>query len=212
MAGARRRSQPRGNRGPEPQQRERMRLECARIMAEESVQDYQVAKRKAGERLNLSARAVLPTNAEIEAALVDYLQLFYSEALRDRLKRRFAVALEAMRSLADFDPRLAGALLRGSVTEYSPVELHVFADTVEDVCLFLDELGVPSDLADKRLRFGGDRYQRQPVCRFTVDGIAVELVVFVPRSQKEPPLSPVDGRPMRRAGINEVQSLAAQAG
>ena len=211
MSGSRRR-QSRPGRGPEPQQRERLRLECARIMAEESVLDYQAAKRKASARLNLSAAAVLPSNLEIEDALVDYLSLFHGEEMRARHKQRYTLALEAMRTLTEFDPRLAGTLLRGGVTEHSPVELHVFADTVEEVCGFLDELAIPNELLEKRLRFGGDRIQRQPVCRFTVDGVVVELVVFAPRSRKEPPLSPVDGRPMRRAGINEVESLAAQAG
>ena len=39
--------------------------ECARIMAEEGVQDFRIAKRKAALRLATTDRTALPGNAEI---------------------------------------------------------------------------------------------------------------------------------------------------
>ncbi len=194
------------------QVRRRVCLECARIMAEEGVRDYHFAKRKACARLNIRANSQLPTNQEIEQALREYLQLFHHDALTRRLTRRYALALDTMDNLAPFAPRLVGSLISGNVTEHSPVELHVFADGVEDVNLFLAEQGIPCELTEKRLRFGGDRYMNLPVCRFSADGIVIEMVVFAPRNLKEPPLDPTDSRPMRRMGMKELEGLAGAHG
>jgi len=43
--------------------------EAARIMSEQGIDDYRLAKRKAAERLGATDIAVLPKNSEIEAAL-----------------------------------------------------------------------------------------------------------------------------------------------
>ena len=43
--------------------------EAARIMSEQGIDDYGLAKRKAAERFGASDIAVLPKNTEIEAAL-----------------------------------------------------------------------------------------------------------------------------------------------
>ena len=61
--------------------------EAARIMAEQGIDDYRLAKRKAAERLGATDIAVLPKNTEIEEALADHQRLFeshtHSSTLRD---------------------------------------------------------------------------------------------------------------------------------
>ena len=51
--------------------------EAARIMADEGVRDFRLAKRKAAERLGLPVNGTLmPRNTEIEQALIDHQRLF----------------------------------------------------------------------------------------------------------------------------------------
>ena len=197
-----------GARGVE-QMRQRICVEAARILAEEGVKDFHAAKRKAANRLNQPETRHLPSNQEIEAALAAHLQLFHSDRLPNALKELRATALEAMHFLATFEPRLVGSVLSGTVTPYSEIQLHVSADTPEEVAFLLQEHGIPYDESSRRMRFGGERYKVQPTYHFLADGTAVELTVFTPEGAREAPLSPVDGKPMRRANLREVETLLA---
>jgi hypothetical protein len=181
-------------------------------MAEEGVLDFQHAKRKAAERIDPFGEGALPNNREIEQALQNYMQTFQAKALRERLGQRYRLARAAMRNLQAFEPRLVGPLLRGIATINSPVELHAFADSVEELCLSLMDRGVPYELDEKRLRFGGGRYEQIPLCRMFEEGVPIEIAVFMPRSRKEPPVSPVDGRTMRRVGVREMERLEGEFG
>ncbi|MFP5349084.1 MAG: hypothetical protein ACLGHO_04500 [Gammaproteobacteria bacterium] len=186
--------------------RQRICIEAARIMAEEGVRDFQSAKRKAATRLALDDARDLPTNEEIERALQQHLQLFHGDALANDVRRLRRLALEAMQFLSDFDPRLVGPVLSGTVAPEAEIQLHVRADTPETVDGFLRDRGIPFRMTERRLRFG-DRYQSVPSYRFTADGVNVELYVFDPQDARETPLSPVDGRPMQRANAREVEAL-----
>lgn len=192
--------------------RERISSEAARLMVQEGVGDYHLAKRKAALRLNLPQDKHLPSNQEIEAALRRYLELFDGRHLGERLRRLRAIALEAMRFLARFHPRLVGPVLSGTVTPASEIQFHVSAETLEEIGLWLQEHRIPYEQAERRVRFGGDRYETLPAFRFTADGVAVELCLFTPVSARELPLSPVDGKPMRRANLKELEALLREGG
>jgi hypothetical protein len=56
-----------------------------------------------------------------------------------------------------------------------------------------------------------DDIRNYPIYRFMADETPIELVVFRYQDRWQRPLSPVDGKPMRRAGIATVQALAAGA-
>lgn len=191
--------------------RTRIATLAARLMAEEGVGDYAAAKRKALSRLNLPEARHLPSNREIEAALREHLALFHGRKLTERLQRLRRVAAQAMRFLERFAPRLTGPALSGTVTSASEIQLHVSAETPEEIGLWLQEHSIPFAQAERRLRFGGDRYEVLPCFRFTADAQPIELVVFTPRQAREPPLSPVDGRPMPRASLKEVEQLLRAA-
>lgn len=176
-------------------------------MAEEGVRDFQTAKRKAVERLALADNRYLPRNEEVQAALEERLRLFHGERLARDLRRLRELAIEAMRFLAPFEPRLVGPVLIGAVTPESEIQLHVTADTPEQVGLHLQEHRIPYEQGERRMRFGGDRQETLPTYRLIADEAAVELSVFDARAIREPPLSPIDGRPMKRASLRELESL-----
>jgi hypothetical protein len=192
------------------ERRRHISQEAARIMAEEGVRDYQLAKRRAIERLDLPQERHLPSNEEVESALREYLALFQSARLQQDTRRLRAVARDAMRFFERLEPRLVGAVLSGTVTRFTEVQLHVAADSVEEVGWLLDEHHIPYEQDQRRLRFGGDRVETVPAFRFTADGVPIELDVFTHERAREAPLSPVDGKPMRRANLREVEALLSQ--
>ena len=191
--------------------RQRLSREAARIMAEEGVHDFHAAKRKAADRLNLPEARHLPSNQEIEQALAEHLQLFHARQLPQTLQYLRRLALEAMRLLEQFEPRLVGSLLTGHVTRFSEIQVHVTAGSPEHVAIFLREHGIPYEETSKRLRFGGDRSEMVPVYGFLAEDTTIEVSVFNATTAREAPLSPVDGRPMKRAGLKEVEASLEMA-
>jgi len=192
---------------PETQLRHQISVEAARIMSDEGVRDFQVAKRKAAERLSIPDNKHVPTNQEVEEALREYLELFHAKQLSGTLETLRRCAIEAMHFLAEFKPRLVGSVLSGIVTAESRIQIHVSADTPEDIGLLLDDHNIPFEENDKRLRYGGDRYETCPVYCFSADSNPIEVYVFDHKKGRETPLSPVGGRPMKRATIKDVEEL-----
>ncbi len=182
--------------------------EAARIMVEESVRNYQVAKQKACMRLGYDHRSTpLPNNREIEFAFAARLRLFRGKSLMEKLRCDRQKAAELMRLFAPFQPRLVGALLRGNVTDDTPIELHLFADSPEELVEHLDRNNIPCQTFDKRVRFAGNRFVKVPGFRFSVDQGMVELLTFNRKQIREAPICPVDGRPMKRASMSAVEEL-----
>ncbi len=185
--------------------------EAARILLDEGVEDYQVAKRKAADRLNAGDRRLLPRNSEIERAVLERQRLFFTRGYDDLVCTLRQTALEAMRLLRKFEPRLTGPVLRGTAGRHSDIDLHVFADAVEEVLFVLMDAGIVYRSAERRLRYGEDvRYY--PALNFCVSGQEVDATVLPSDALKQTPSSPIDGKPMRRASIEQVEHLLASNG
>lgn len=192
-------------------QRSHIATEAARILASEGINDYQLAKKKAADRLAIPGRQNLPSNSEIEQALREYLKIFQSTALSERVTTRRRVALRAMNFLADFRPKLVGAVLRGTVTESSEIQLHLCADAPEHVAARLMDNDIPYDLTHRHIRYGGNRHEEMAGYRFTAESVSIELLVFSPSGFHEKPLSPIDGKTMGRANLREVEELLGES-
>ena len=193
------------------QMRVRIAQEAARMMAEQGITDFYVAKRKAARQLGAPDTRNMPRNAEVEEALASYQRLFHASEQAEYLTGLRHGATHAMRFLTDFSPRLVGSVLTGTAGPHSDINLHLFADTAEQVAMFLMEANIPFDSKLKRLRLGGDETQEFPGFGFRAGEHAVELTVFPSEGRREAPRSPVDGKPMRRATLQEVELLLDEA-
>ena len=185
--------------------------ECARLIAEEGVQDFGAARRKAALRLAVNNRAVLPDNVAIEQALLDRQRLFDADRQAIRLRGLRKTAVEAMQFLARFRPRLVGSVLSGAVGPQASVHLHLFAESPEEIALFLMERHIPFETTEHRLKMANGVPVCLPVLRFTAGETRVDLTLFRLLAEREAPLSPVNGRPMQRASLAEVQALLAES-
>jgi hypothetical protein len=181
--------------------------EAARIMREQGVDDFLLAKRKAAERLGVTDASILPRNTEIEAALVAHQRLFAADRHEAGLASLRRSALEAMRLLSDFQPRLVGPVLTGTASPHSEINLHLFTESAEAVSIRLEERGVPHEVLERRLRYERDRTVSYPALRFVAGRQTVDAVVFPLDGIRQAPCSPVDGKPMRRANLAEVEAL-----
>ena len=200
-------TRPRAIRGDDV--RRALAQEAARIMAEHGVDDYGFAKRKAAERLGVGEHAVLPKNSEVEAALREYQRLFAADSHASSLELQRRAAIEAMRLLDRFEPRLVGAVLTGSATAHQEILLHVFSDSAEAVNFLLMDAAIPYRVGERRVKMNAERVVTYPSVSFSVDDFDVEATVFPMDGIRQAPLSPTDGRPMRRVDVADVEMLLA---
>ncbi|MGH6962027.1 MAG: hypothetical protein ACREE7_16215 [Dongiaceae bacterium] len=181
--------------------------EAARILCEEQLTDYRIAKQKAAERLGVSGRSQLPDNAQIQQAVIEYQRLFGGDRYRVHLRRMRETALRVMKSLANFSPRLVGGAITGAVTPAHRVQLHAFADQAEAIDLYLHERGIAFDEDERSYRYPDGREQRVPLARLEVDGIGVDLALFSEADSRRAPVNPADGQPFRRLDAVQAQKL-----
>ena len=181
--------------------------EAARLMAEHGIRDFLTAKRKAAERYGVFDQGQLPRNSEIQDALIEHQRLFGGDEHAQELLRKRTVALSAMSLLADFQPRLVGAVLLGTATSHNDVQLHLFADQAETVSFFLFDRQIPHEFFERRMKYNADRVITHPGVRFGIEDEVVEAVVFSHDGVRQAPVSVIDGRPMRRADAVEVRAL-----
>lgn len=190
---------------------ERARLmvaqEAARMIVNHGIRDYGLAKKKAAERLGLRDRGSLPGNAEIEQAVSEHLQLFAGDSHTDLLQTMRQAALSAMEMLSPFRPRLVGAVLSGTADANSAVNLHVFADSAEAVAHALYQNGLNYKPYERRLKSRRDRAETYAGFEFHHGEASVQATVFPVDGIRQAPISPIDGKPMKRADEKAVREL-----
>lgn len=184
--------------------------EAARIICEDGLADYRLAKQKAVERLGLGFGTPLPSNADIQDAVIQYQRLFGGRAYAERLGKLRRTAVQAMRLLKDWRPRLVGAVATGATTDAHKVQLHCFADKPEQIDMLLDDCGLRFEVSERRYRLSNGENLDVPVLTFLAEDVGVDVAVFPERGMRGAPLSPTDGQPMKRLELAAAELLAAE--
>jgi len=186
--------------------RARIAAAAARIMAEDGIDDFAHAKRKAARQLGASDTHALPRNDEIEAELRAYRALYQGEDHPAQVAALRRAALDAMRALDRFTPYLTGPVLTGTASPHAAIELQLFPQSPKEVELFLLERGVPYSTHETR-RFSGDRAHAVAVLTLDWQGAELRLSVFDHRDERLALKTSLAGRVPARAGIRELSAL-----
>ena len=188
--------------------RTRIAAVAARIMAEDGIEDFAMAKRKAARQLGAGDTQFLPNNDEIETELRVYQSLYQGEEQRERLRYLRSQALAAMEQLADFKPYLTGPVLNGTAGRYADIDLQVFADSGKELEIFLLNRNIPYETSESRY-YSGNQARVVSVLSLDWRGTPFRVAVYWSdderRSVKTSPL----GRPLERAGLDAVRTLVA---
>jgi len=134
------------------QRRREIAALAARMMAEDGIDDFGFAKRKAARQLGTGEATgeSLPTNAEIETELRRWQTLYQDKELPERLASMRRAAVGLMRLLGEFRPYLTGGALDGTAGRYAEIEIDLFPESAKDVEIFI--LNVPFPYEHREVR------------------------------------------------------------
>lgn len=182
---------------------------AARLMAEDGIEDYARAKRKAARQMGIADPVQLPSNDEIDQALRVHQALYQQPEHDMRLHALRKRALEAMREFAQFNPHLTGSVLNGNAGRYADIDLHLFTDNPKAVELFLLDRQIPYRTAQSRL-YSGDNLVAAPLFTISDGTVDIRLTVLPGQALRLPLRSSPAGKSMERAKPQTVEQLVTQ--
>lgn len=198
------------------QLRQLIAQQAARMMAEEGISDYAYAKKKAGRQLGALDVNCLPTNAEIEEEIKLYHEIYHSEDQPESLRQLRADALVVMQMLERFNPHLTGPVLDGTAGRYAETNIHLYADSLKDVEIFLLNSQVPYETDEKSYRISNDKRSfdkkgndRKRVPVFTLEGPngLIKLSVFDIDDMRTATKHPASGGNSAKANTQSLLAL-----
>ncbi|OQW68545.1 MAG: hypothetical protein BVN34_07535 [Proteobacteria bacterium ST_bin12] len=132
--------------------RQMIAQQAARMMAEDGINDFAYAKKKAGKQLCISENSVLPTNAEIEEEIRLYHEIYNADEQPLELEKLRKAALITMQLFERFNPHLTGSVLDGTAGKFAQTNIHLFADSAKEVEMFLLNMQIPFESSEKSYR------------------------------------------------------------
>jgi hypothetical protein len=188
------------------QMRARIAAAAARLMAEDGIDDYAAAKRKAARQLGASDTASLPTNEEVETELLAYRNLYQPEEQSDRIQELREIALDAMRDLEEFNPYLIGPVLKGTAGRYADIDLQLFTDDLKGVELYLLNRGIPYEVSEQR-HFSGHEARAVQMFHLEWQDVPLNLSVYGANDERRVLKGSAGGRNIERASPAALSAL-----
>jgi hypothetical protein len=197
-----------GKDSPKHQQQMRARIAhlAARMIAEDGISDYSLAKRKAARQAGAPDSRNLPTNEEIEDALRAHQALYQRDEHPARLEHMRRLALTTMRLLEDFNPYLTGGVLSGGIGRHAEIHLQLYTDRPKELEIFLHNREIPFRAREQRV-WVGDQSSLVPTLVLSTAEGEINLTVLAPAHRRQPLRLSPDGRALERASIDSVQTL-----
>jgi len=160
---------------------------AAEIIMEEGINDYQYAKKKAVRYLDLDASDILPSNDEIDKALINYRLIFTAEVDIDLVKILKTEALAIMAFFADFNPYFVTQIFEGLLPKYPIIQINLFSDNMKEIEYVLLNNNIP--FATKDFNISEKRTKKQSVKKIPIiliesGSIPIELKIFEAHDQK----------------------------
>jgi hypothetical protein len=188
---------------------------AAQMMAEDGINDFSYAKKKASKQLGVNEASAMPTNAEIEEEIRLYHEIYNADEQPLELAKLRQAALITMQIFAKFNPHLTGSVLDGTAGKFAQTNIHLFADSAKDVEMFLLNLQIPFESSEKSYRVSDkpskDKKEkvRKTVPVFTLEtelGLQ-KISVFDMDDMRIATKKPSDGSNAERADISDLQAL-----
>lgn len=179
--------------------------QAAILLYEGVASEYKEAKEIAAENLGINT---MPSNYEVAMELRKYAEEIEGAAFAERLRSMREDALEVMKTLSTFSPRLVGSVWRGVLTPKSDIDIEVYTEDLNAVISKLEGavskvLGWEEINLPEQMRLGSLYRLRTKSKR----GYDLEIIVKEPGMLKKPARCEIFGDLKKGLNINELEEL-----
>ncbi len=177
---------------------------AARLMYDRKVKEYKDAKETAAASLGSKT---LPSNYEVAVELDALTDRLEGDARQRRLTEMRGAALEIMKKLSRYKPRLMGSVWRGTARLGSDIDIVVYGDP-EEVESALSRSYALKGRDTQRFTLDGLPRETTHI-RLTVNGYDAEVVVRPPRDMEayREDLCEIYGDQRRGLGVERLEKL-----
>lgn len=197
---------PKDNRLKQQHMRSRIAAAAARIMAEDGIEDFALAKRKAARQLGADATHALPDNSEVEEALRIHQALYQEAEQRERIRFLRQRAESAMAALSAWRPYLCGSVLKGTAGRYSAIDLQLFTDDGKSIEMYFLNRDIRYEVSEQQ-RQVGSQTRVITLLKMDWDGCPLSLAIHPANDERIAMKASGSGRLLERAGIARVREL-----
>ena len=153
---------------------------AAELIAEEGITDYHFAKTKAAKCLGFSAKEKLPSNNEIDEALIAYKNIYYRAdfAILQELKE---MTLKYMKLFKEFNPHAPSQILEGYISKYPTIEINLYHDDIKAVEYILLNNQIHFETTDISLYGKGSKkkaHRNLPIYKIESDLMPIQIKVY----------------------------------
>jgi hypothetical protein len=178
---------------------------AAQLIHEHGIQDYALAKRKAAKQLGIADAHHLPSNPEITQALQAYQALFHADYHPTLLAEFTALAIDTMQMLRAFNPYITGAVLNGTATEHSDIQIELFTDNEKEVELYLLNKHIQFKQDQRQIKYKGGNKQI-PCFVLAAEACDIYVSVHSPSQIRNTPRD-IPKEALKRASLNHFLNL-----
>ncbi len=126
--------------------RREVAIRAAAFIADQGISFYEAKQRAATEIFGRTIpKSAMPDQFELEAALLEHLNLFDEQGHQQRIHELRQACTELLTLLHDFTPYVTGAAWKGIVSEHAHGHIQLFHDDSKEVSVRLLNQGVQFD-------------------------------------------------------------------
>ena len=190
-------------------QKHMIAAEAANIVAETGI-DIEDARREACKKFGISDKKKMPKDQEIKALLRERTEIFSYHAIKDEpeLEQIRQTAIKAMQLFADFKPKIAGAIIDGIYHHGSSIELHLFADTIEEIEMVMINRSIPFELIERKLKAGKNNWYIFYLVTFYAGEERIEGLIFLRDEPYKNIIDPESDAPMNRLSLKQFMDIS----
>jgi predicted nucleotidyltransferase len=181
--------------------RKKVAREAAVLLYTQQEKEYKQAKMRALKTLGIR---ILPSNADVARELDEVAEETEGPTRRDLLLQMRKEALEIMKTLERFNPRLVGSVWRGTANKRSDIDITVFSANPDAVIGQIQEnkFRITEKKAVSVLKNGEKKESFHVFLRLPT-GNQVEIVIRSPEDALKPEKCEIYGDP--KTGLNYIQ-------
>ncbi|MFK5893212.1 MAG: hypothetical protein QM504_08335 [Pseudomonadota bacterium] len=173
-------------------------IKAAQLLYETGSSNFTFAIKKSAKQLDVNNSKLFPKQNEVLKEL-KMLQGLYDSTQESEFFKQFWFdsALKLVKKLQVFEPHLVDPLSNSLLNPDTPIDLHFFKSTVEELAIFLIDQKINYQLKEMKLLLSRQKLTNISYFESYIKHIRIRLFVFDMNKPAIRPINSIDQKPVR---------------